>query len=268
LADLKGGTTGQVLSKTSNTDMDFTWTTNAGDIAGVTAGVGITGGGTSGTVTVTNDMATSMTTKGDLIVATGSGTYVRQGVGTNGQVLTANSAQADGVEWTTLSAPATAFTLINTGGTALSGSTTTISSIGGYNTYFIMILVGSSTSASATLQLRFNGDTGSNYVGQGMIHRFDSTHGSDYSSFSGSTIFNISMMGNNAAHRFNGTVLLLGGNSTGNKPVTINGSTEGTSGTAYTTTGVYKGTSTISSVSAICSSGTFDEGTIFVYGAN
>jgi predicted secreted protein len=29
LADLKGGTTGQVLSKTSNTDMDFTWTTSA-----------------------------------------------------------------------------------------------------------------------------------------------------------------------------------------------------------------------------------------------
>jgi hypothetical protein len=26
LVDLKGGTTGQVLSKTSNTDMDFTWT--------------------------------------------------------------------------------------------------------------------------------------------------------------------------------------------------------------------------------------------------
>jgi hypothetical protein len=25
LVDLKGGTTGQVLSKTSNTDMDFTW---------------------------------------------------------------------------------------------------------------------------------------------------------------------------------------------------------------------------------------------------
>jgi hypothetical protein len=27
LADLKGGTSGQVLSKNSNTDMDFTWTT-------------------------------------------------------------------------------------------------------------------------------------------------------------------------------------------------------------------------------------------------
>jgi len=32
-ADLLGGTTGQVLSKTSNTDLDFTWTSaTAGDI--------------------------------------------------------------------------------------------------------------------------------------------------------------------------------------------------------------------------------------------
>lgn len=30
LVDLKGGTTGQVLSKASNTDMDFTWATAAG----------------------------------------------------------------------------------------------------------------------------------------------------------------------------------------------------------------------------------------------
>jgi hypothetical protein len=30
MAELKGGTTGQVLSKTSNTDMDFTWTTPSG----------------------------------------------------------------------------------------------------------------------------------------------------------------------------------------------------------------------------------------------
>lgn len=76
----------------------------AADINGVTASTGLSGGGTSGTVTVTNSMATSMTTKGDIIVATGSGTFVRQGVGTNGQVLTANSAQADGVEWTTIDA--------------------------------------------------------------------------------------------------------------------------------------------------------------------
>jgi hypothetical protein len=55
LVDLKGGSTGQVLSKNSNTDMDFTWVTDSGDISGVTAGTGLSGGGTSGAVTVSFD---------------------------------------------------------------------------------------------------------------------------------------------------------------------------------------------------------------------
>jgi hypothetical protein len=56
LVDLKGGTTGQVLSKTSNTDMDFTWVTDpGGDITNVSVTSPITGGGSSGSVTIGYD---------------------------------------------------------------------------------------------------------------------------------------------------------------------------------------------------------------------
>ena len=101
--DLKGGTTGQILSKNSNTDLDFTWIANdTGDITQVTAGTGLSGGGTSGAVTITNSMATEITAAGDIIVGTGSGTFDNLPIGTTGQILTADTTVSPyKVKWAT-----------------------------------------------------------------------------------------------------------------------------------------------------------------------
>jgi len=72
---------------------------NPGDITAVTAGTGISGGGTSGAVTITNSMATEITAKGDLIVGTGNATFDNLPVGTNGYTLVADSAQSTGLKW-------------------------------------------------------------------------------------------------------------------------------------------------------------------------
>jgi hypothetical protein len=170
LVDLKGGTTGQVLSKNSNTDMDFVWVTDAaGDITGVTAGTGISGGGTSGTVTITNSMATEITAKGDLIAGTGSATFDNLPVGTNGQVLTADSTVSPtGLKWATV---ASGLTLVSS--TSISGATSSsFNSVftSSYANYRIIISAfgasGSGTS-EMSFRLRASGtDTSANYQTQ------------------------------------------------------------------------------------------------------
>jgi len=182
--DLLGGTTGQVLSKTSATDLDFTWVTaNPGDITGVTAGTGISGGGTSGTVTVTNDMATTITTNGDLIYGTGSGTYTRRAIGSAGQVLSVSS----GVPaWTTASSGA--LTKIST--QTFSGvSTVTFDSqfTSTYKLYLVSAtkIITTSPYATATFRFRKGGVTATadyfgsqeylpfNYSGYAPINTFN-----------------------------------------------------------------------------------------------
>jgi len=100
LAQNQGG----VLYFTSaSASIFFQYATPAsGDIEGVTAGTGISGGGTSGTVTITNSMATEITAAGDIIVGTGSGTFDNLPIGTTGQILTADTTVSPyKVKWAT-----------------------------------------------------------------------------------------------------------------------------------------------------------------------
>ena len=69
LADLLGGTTGQVLAKASNTNMDFTWVAQDDSNA------------------IQNAIVDA---KGDLIAASAADTPARLAVGTNGQYLSAD----------------------------------------------------------------------------------------------------------------------------------------------------------------------------------
>jgi len=78
MADLLGGTTGQVLSKASNTDMDFTWVTS--DDANA----------------IQNAIVDA---KGDLIAASAADTPARLAVGANGETLVADSSTSTGLRY-------------------------------------------------------------------------------------------------------------------------------------------------------------------------
>jgi len=157
---LLGGTTGQVLSKTSATDLDFTWVAaNAGDITGVTAGTGISGGGTSGTVTVTNSMATAIDAKGDLIGGTGADTFARLAVGAIATVLTADSAEATGMKWATPASSGVVLIKSQAIGSGVSTVNVTSAFSTTYDSYEIIISGGVCSNDSSNLGFQLGSTT-------------------------------------------------------------------------------------------------------------
>lgn len=303
LVDLKGGTTDQVLAKNSNTDMDFKWVTsddaNAIQNAIVDAKgdlITATGADTPARLAVgTNEYrlvadsaeATGLkyvadTTnyaigaKGDLLVGTAADTLQALPVGTNNYVLTAASGETTGLKWSAPASVASNYSLLNAGGTALTGaSTITVSGISGQEKLHIIVDSASSANASSAMSIRINTDSGTNYYYGGIKWKADS---SEYmlaeltNSYRTNTdSIYLGQMGSNAAMQMGISLFIDGGTATGGKGFIGQGGRSGTqSGTTGVWTcisGVYLGSAAITSISILSSSGNFDNGTIYVYGS-
>jgi hypothetical protein len=160
LVDLKGGTTGQVLSKASNTDMDFSWVAQDDSNA------------------IQNAIVDA---KGDLIAATAADTPARLAVGTNGQVLTADSTAATGLKWATPASSAAGLTLVvaQTIGTSVSSVTVTNAFSTTYDDYLVIVSGGTAT-GSGTLTLKLGAATTGYYETQ-IYATYTSSTVSNYS---------------------------------------------------------------------------------------
>ena len=237
------------------------------------------------------------TTAGDVDYYTSSTAKARLGIGSTGQVLTVaagvpswaavptevasqtgNSGKyltTDGTNtsWATVSA-SNNWSLLNAGGTALSGATTTISGISGKDK--IMILwTNVSSNGAAGFSFRLNGDTGSNYYNFGWGNYLAATYNVanliNSSDVEGSALtYGGGAYFANAASVAAGYVQLSGCNTSGVKVFegvsgTGGGSTGATTSRATKYGGYYNSSSTISSISLRVDSGSFDAGTVFVY---
>jgi len=246
LVDLKGGTTGQVLAKNSNTDMDFVW---SNDAAGMT---------------------NPMTTTGDTIYSSSGSTPARLGIGTTGQLLTV----AGGVPtWASPAGGGANWSLVNSGGTDLTAAgTITVSGISGADGILIGISSASGVSSGFGMSFRFNGDTGANYNSFDVNNTGLNTYsaGIFYSQpYLSATSVTAANNGNNSTCSITGYIYLSGCNSSGNKAFWGVAGGDSVSSSInhdqHFFGGVYTGTSAITSVSVLASGTNFDAGKIWVY---
>lgn len=194
----------------------------------------------------------------------------RLAIGTAGQVLTVNSG-ATAPEWAAVAAGSN-WSLLNSGGTALTGATTiTVSGISNKDKIMVLIAGASSANGSSSFTLRFNADSGNNYSSYGLWRDSSQNAAQIINNFTNTATSSIpfaKMFGGNYGTA-SGGLTLTGGNASGVKAFIYTGSASSGGGESgqesYSGQGFYSGSSTISSVSIISSTGNFDAGTIYVY---
>lgn len=244
----------------------------SGDITGVTAGTGISGGGTSGDVTITNSMATAIDAKGDLIGGTGADSFARLAVGANGTVLTADSAETTGLKWASLAATKN-FSLLGTGNTT-SGSTVTVTGISNRDILLVLLRgVSTNSTANAVISLQLNSDTGANYSSQQFILNIGSTYSSNNmtaESLTSATAYKLAAQSSNVSSTISGYAMIIGGATSGIKIINSSAGADASGGTNQNQIsggGFWSGSGTITSVSLTTSTGSFDSGSFTVYGS-
>jgi hypothetical protein len=209
-----------------------------------------------------------LTTKGDLY--TYSTTDTRIGVGANDTVLTADSSTATGLKWAAPTAAGANYTLLNTGGTALTGADTiTVSGISGANKIMVRV-TNASAGSSNSMTIRFNSNTSSIYSRFGGGITADPSYLANifFNNGNTGTSFPFGTMANSGTAFISGGVLLDGCNSSGVKIATILQGANFDSGSGQIHNyyqGIFDSSATISSVSIISSGANFDAGTIYVY---
>jgi hypothetical protein len=208
------------------------------------------------------------TTLGDIEYRSSTAnTNTRLGIGSTGNILTV----AGGVPtWAAPAGGAQTYTLQNAGGTALTGaSTITVSGLSNLNQIYVRVSAASSVNAGATMTIRFNADSGSNYLWQGLqITQASPNTIDNVSAIAGTTSITLAKTGTDSESRsVYGTVIMSGCNATTPKPYSASGTSSGSGTAGWIVNGSYIGTSAISSVSIISDTGNFDAGTIFIYGA-
>jgi hypothetical protein len=190
------------------------------------------------------------TTLGDIEYRSSTAnTNTRLGIGTTGQVLTVTG----GVPvWATAAAGGT--TLINTGGTSLTGATVTVSSIPTTYSSLQIVWKDVSVNADAATFIRFNGDTGSNY----------------YSSATPSDKINVGSANstNTVAENNYGVLDLYQYTQTSGRQVGFLHSYDNYNNVNNTSTNWYSKSAAITSVTFLVDGSTFKNGTIWVYGVS